>query len=271
MKIVLWIGNEANQKALANKIHNKFPLAAIVRETKKSRQKITPGVFFEKVIERFFLTAIGKAWRGMLDHYRKKFPDYPKVPILDVQDINSEEVYEFTTSYAPDLIVVSGTRLIKKKLLGIHPKIGILNLHTGLSPYIKGGPNCTNWCIANKQFHFIGNTIMWIDEGIDSGNLMATEFTSFEGNESLPAIHIKVMEHAHDLYIRSLENIHAGKMNNVPQKDVAKGVTYYTRQWRLKQKISLIKNLPAFRRSLRSKQVEEERKNLRVIPLYSFL
>ena len=78
----------------------------------------------------------------------------------------------------------------------------ILNLHTGISPYIKGGPNCTNWCIATKQFEKIGNTIMWLDKGIDTGELLTTENTKFNSTDkSLLKIHMRVMNHAHDLYI----------------------------------------------------------------------
>lgn len=46
---------------------------------------------------------------------------------------------------------------------------------------------------------------MWIDEGIDTGNIITTEQTPLRGNESLFQIHLKVMDHAHDLYLRSIE------------------------------------------------------------------
>ena len=131
-------------------------------------------------------------------------------------------------------------------MLSIHPGIGILNLHTGLSPYIKGAPNCTNWCIATEQYHLIGNTVMWIDSGIDSGNIATTEFTEFNGNEDLAAIHIKVMEHAHNLYLRAIKKIVNKECPNIKQDEIAKGVTYYTKQWELKQKINLVRNVKKF-------------------------
>lgn len=265
MRIVLWIGNESNQKALANKIHEKFQIAGIVTESRVSKRKLTLKIIIQKIYEKLFLKEIGRSWFGMLSFYNKKFPAYPDVPRLDVENINSENVFDFTTELKPDLVVVSGTRMIKKKLLSIKPTIGILNLHTGLSPYIKGAPNCTNWCIATGQYHMIGNTVMWIDEGIDSGNLMATEFTVFNGDESLAELHIKVMEHAHDLYIRSIESIRAGVTNNVRQVEIAEGITYYNKQWGLKEKKSLLKNLPVFRAAHASGKVIENRRSIKVI------
>ncbi len=61
MKIILWIGNEPNQKALANKLHAVFPITAIVTETRQSKRKLTIRLIIEKIIEKLFLSSIGKA------------------------------------------------------------------------------------------------------------------------------------------------------------------------------------------------------------------
>jgi methionyl-tRNA formyltransferase len=267
MKIVLWIGNEANQKALANKIHQKFPLAGIVTESRKNQSVVTIKKIGSKIIEKIFLSKIGRAWINMLKYYDDYFPFYPDVPLLDTGNINNENVFRFTQDLIPDLIIVSGTRLIKDKLLTLAPSIGIMNLHTGLSPYVKGGPNCTNWCIATNQFHLIGNTIMWIDKGIDTGNLIATEFTSFSGREALLDVHINVMEHAHNLYIRSIENAALKRINNVPQNNIALGRTYFTKQWGLKQKIQLVRNFPHFKKAFLTGDVDNQRAGIKTISL----
>jgi methionyl-tRNA formyltransferase len=249
MRVVLWIGNEANQKALANKIAKDFNVVGIVRETRKTTSKITFKILLEKTFEKLFLPSIGKSWFGMKRRYDKLFNDYPTTKILDVENINSDEAFNFNTELKPDLIIVSGTRLVKEKMLSIQPKIGILNLHTGLSPYVKGGPNCTNWCIATEQFHLIGNTIMWIDLGIDTGNILTTEFTPLTGIESLSEIHIKVMEHAHELYIKAIHHVAKGGKNSVKQDSIAKGKTYYSKEWNLLQKINLVKGMKKFKHS----------------------
>lgn len=255
MNIVLWINKESNQKALANKIHKSHNIVGIVLEERQTKRKISTSILISKAIEKVFLADIANAWNGMKKHYEKQYPLFPEVKTLEVENINSEEAYNFTKDLNPNLIIVSGTRLVRDKMLSIKPATGILNLHTGLSPYIKGGPNCTNWCLATKQFHLIGNTIMWIDAGIDTGNIIATEFTSFDGSETLADIHLKVMEHAHSLYLKAIDLLGSGQTRNVKQNDIAKGKTYYTKQWALKQRISLISNLSLFRKSLRSGEV----------------
>ncbi len=267
MKVLLWIGNEPNQKALANKIHSIIPLSGIITESRTHKKSLAPKFIIEKIIEKIFLSAIGKAWSSMKTHYNNKYSQYPMVPNLDVENINSEDALEFSKSINPDLIIVSGTRLIKEKMLALKPTIGILNLHTGLSPYIKGGPNCTNWCIATKQFHLIGNTIMWIDTGIDTGNILTTEFTDLNGNETLNELHLKVMEHAHALYIKAIRSVITGNKKSVSQSEIATGTTYFNKDWTLKQRINLIRNYKLLKTFVTSGKMVEHRRKIKIIEL----
>jgi methionyl-tRNA formyltransferase len=260
MRIVLWIGNEPNQKALANKIHALHPIAGIVTESKTHKKKLAFRKVAEAAYSRIFFPSISKAWNGLKVHYEKHFPHYPQTEILDVENINSDAAFNFTKNLNPDLILVSGTRLVKEKMLSIKPSLGILNLHTGLSPYVKGGPNCTNWCIATGEFHLIGNTVMWIDAGIDSGNILTTEATTFSGDESLPQVHLKVMEHAHQLYIKALEAVLTGNRNSVQQSSITAGKTYYSNEWNLKKQIDLIRNFKKFRAAVKSGEIEKKLK-----------
>lgn len=267
MRIVLWVGNKANQKALANKIHAQFPIAGIITESRAQKEKLTIKYLSTKIIEKLFLGSIAKAWHQLKHHYDKKYPHFPAVEMLDVENINSSAAYEFTQKLQPDLIIVSGTRLVKEKMLAIKPTVGILNLHTGLSPYIKGGPNCTNWCIATQQYHLIGNTIMWIDAGIDSGNIFTTAFTTFDGNENLSETHIKVMEHAHDLYVKVIEALHNNTSQSVAQDTITKGKTFYTRDWTLMNKIKLVLHFKKFKQYFKAGKQNSDRKNIRIVPL----
>jgi folate-dependent phosphoribosylglycinamide formyltransferase PurN len=249
LKIVIWCGAAANQKALANKIVGQFNLCGIVIDRKKNLKKEPLWKKIPTVLQdRIFFKKINKAWTYLQQEYEKKFPDWPEVSKITVDSINSDEAFDYTQKKAPDLIVVSGTSLIKKKMLSLRPPIGIINLHTGLSPYIKGGPNCTNWCISTGQFEKVGNTIMWINEGIDSGNIITTECTVFNGVKNLADVQWKVMEHAHELYLKAIYYLlnHPPPHNSVLQKQITPGTLYLTRMWNFSAKKKLLANLPAF-------------------------
>lgn len=244
MRIVLLIGNNPNQTALAAKVAKQFKVVGIVLQKKKSskKKKNSPNVF-QKIMERVLFFQIHSAWNAMMKHYRKYFPHLPVVPILETEKINTQEVFDFIQQKNADVIMVSGTTMVKEPLLSLKPTIGIINLHTGFSPYVKGGPNCTNWCLSNGTPHLIGNTIMWIDAGIDSGNIITSELTEFTGNESFSGIHLKVMEHAHELYMDALRALEKDKTTvpNVAQNEIAEGKTFYTRDWNFKAKMNLLK------------------------------
>lgn len=254
MRIVLLCTAQANQVALANKIAAEFNLVGIVTEKRKINKvkKYTLKNIVNKLTHKIFFQRIIQAWWTMLDFYRKQYNKFPEAKMLEVSSINDEAVARFIREMNADLVMVSGTSIVRKNILSVPLSIGMINLHTGLSPYIKGGPNCTNWCIATNQFHLIGNSIMWIDAGIDSGDLLTTEIVRFSGNENLNEIHIKVMEEAHALYLRALKAVADGKAPRIKQDSITRGVTYYSKEWDFKANKNLLKHLRHFSETVNS-------------------
>lgn len=271
MKIVLLCGSNANHKALACKLSLKAELVGIVIDEKKTlAPKRSLASLSLKIWNKIKFGKIDAAWHHLMQYYQQKYPDYPNVPTQYVPHINDAATINFIHQHKPDLVMVSGTMLLRKPLLSqLTPSKGIINLHTGLSPYIKGGPNCTNWCLANNDFHLIGNTIMWIDSGIDTGNIISTEFTKFDGSENLQDIHLKVMEHAHELYIKSITTIQNNfeQCPSVKQDSLDKGKLFYTKMWKNKQKRFLLKNLLHFKEVVTSETYHQKQKKIKVVKL----
>lgn len=237
MRVVILTNRQGNQVALANKIAKEAEIAAIVcsrniatrRPGAKKRLKLLLNGIAGRTIGRPFV----KTWFQLLERYDSLYPKLPPADIIEVHNINDEATVETIERLLPDLVIVSGTNLVGKKVIKTaRLSGGIVNLHTGISPYVRGGPNCTNWCLAKKWFHLIGNTVMWLDEGIDTGNIIATEQTVLDGTETLLDLHWKVMEHAHDMYVRAILSIGRGeKTVSVPQKEVARGAYFASSDW----------------------------------------
>ena len=266
MKVIILCGKNENQKALVNKIANVACVLGVVIEKKKTKSKTKLFDLLLKITDKLFFHKIDKSWHLLMAFYSKKFPLWPKSNQLIVENINNKEVVDYINNLKCDLIIVSGTRLIKKiRLDKFQSTKGIINLHTGISPYVKGGPNCTNWCIAENNFHLIGNTIMWINSGIDSGNILTTERTMLTGNEGLNQIHIKVMEHAHQLYLKSIIALKENQnLTNVKQSNIAIGKTYLTKQWTFKNKVKLLYNMSSFNKS---KRLNNNKSSIKLIPI----
>lgn len=263
----MWFGNEANQCALANKLHHAFKVHAIVKETRIRKKKRTWSKLAEAMAERIFMPSLGRAWRNLQDTCMEQYPNWPAVKTLDTQSINSEEVFQFTKDQKPDLILVSGTALVKENMFSIPVEIGIMNLHTGLSPYVKGGPNCTNWCLAEKQFHLIGNTIMWLNRGIDTGDIVTTACVPLDHIETLSALHLRVMNHAHELYQAAVEFVGSGNRPAYKQDAIETGRTYYTRQWVWKKKWAASRNFNLLLKKEQLDLIKQKQKKIVQIPL----
>ena len=270
MKIVLLCNPQGNQKALANKVAQSFHLAGIVVQDLKPKKvkSLTVSDMVNKIADRTVFRKIRNAWFGLLQHYDDRYASFPAVPTLTVEKINSDEAKGFIEKLQPDVIMVSGTSILKKKILSLSPSIGILNLHTGLSPYVKGAPNCTNWCLAKGDYHLIGNSVMWIDSGVDSGDLVATEVVKLTGNESLLDIHIKAMDAGHALYLKALQHLKQGKrLPKVKQQSIAEGVTYYNKDWDTGAKLALLRNLRHFRHIVNDRYYADHLKNIQLVEM----
>jgi folate-dependent phosphoribosylglycinamide formyltransferase PurN len=228
MKIYAVFGEGSSQRALAHRLHHSFSLAHIARvrlEPKGKRKMI------RSLTSLTLARGLRAAWMGMLHRYDVRYPDWPSVPSSIHSTANDEELVGLIESEKPDLVLVSGTDLLTKRTLD---RFGtkVMNLHTGISPYIRGAPNCTNWALALGEFDLIGNTVMWIDTGIDSGAIVTTERTPLTGRETLGELHVKVMEHAHDLYCRTVEAFVTGRpLPSVAQGNITKGRLFRTRNW----------------------------------------
>ncbi|MBC7888522.1 MAG: hypothetical protein H7Z13_11635 [Ferruginibacter sp.] len=271
MKIVLLCGRQHNQVALANKIAERFNLAGIVIEQPPPKKMITFSLvqLVEKLLDRTIFLSLHRTWFNLLNEYKKEYSSFPDTKKITVSNINADASIDFIFTLQPDLVMVSGTSIVKKNILALPIPKGIINLHTGLSPYIKGGPNCTNWCIAEKQFHLIGNTIMWIDAGIDSGDIITTERTLLEGQENLLQLHMKVMNHAHELYLKAVKMIAENPAHcpRVKQLSIAAGITYYTRQWDRRAKWRLIKHVKQIPAYFKSVKYSTDCSKIKTVPL----
>ena len=242
MKITLLCGEAPNQRALANLLHKEFEIQNLViwlppmNESGKSRYRFAT---LDKLLRGIFNFPYRKSWYGMLEYFERCYSSFPIQPLMVTSSINSKEVMMLFKTLNDSLIVVSGTNLLSKDLINALPASSrIVNLHTGISPYVKGGPNCTNWCLANNKISRIGNSVMWIDGGIDSGNLIVTEKTDLEGVSSLLGLHVKVMLHAHDLTLRAIRKILNGQpVSSVSQQDFSERKLFLTRDWTIAEQV----------------------------------
>jgi len=143
-----------------------------------------------------------------------------------VPHINHPSVVDIADRRAPDVIAVFGTALIRGPLLE-RGRLGMLNLHGGLSPEYRGA-DCTFWALYNGEPEKIGCTLHFINAGIDTGNLVAHVCPAVgEGDDELTLFWRAVRDSA-AVYVEAIERLAAGEPLGAVQPH--KGRLYQVKQ-----------------------------------------
>jgi methionyl-tRNA formyltransferase len=160
--------------------------------------------------------------------------------VLEASSINSESVAQAIGAAAPDVIVVSGTRLLRSPIVELQAALGMVNLHTGLSPYYRGGP-CTFWALYNEQPEFAGATVHYLTKGIDSGDMILSARARIEEGDGVAALDSRVIDLGHQLVLRALELLERGDAPRVPQWE--KGRLFQYRDFTVEARLDLERRL----------------------------
>jgi methionyl-tRNA formyltransferase len=85
---------------------------------------------------------------------------------------------------------------------------------------------------------------MWLNAGIDAGSIITTEAIDIRNADNLNTAHIRVMDHAHDLYLRAIQYLATSRppYSSVPQKNIGKGQLFLSKMWTAKKRKELISN-----------------------------
>lgn len=100
------------------------------------------------------------------------------------------EVKKVISEIIPDLIVVADYKyLLKREIIEI-PKIGCINFHPSLLPKYRGGAP-VNWAIIKGE-NKCGLSVHYIDEGLDTGDIIIQEEIDILFEDTVKDIHDKL-------------------------------------------------------------------------------
>jgi methionyl-tRNA formyltransferase len=113
-------------------------------------------------------------------------------------------------------VVVAYGKIIPKKILDISTR-GCINVHPSLLPRHRG-PSPMQWAIAQGDAA-TGISIMLLDEGMDTGPILATEHIDLDADETYSSLVAKVHQHGPQLLADTLKRFFAGEITPVHQDD----------------------------------------------------
>jgi folate-dependent phosphoribosylglycinamide formyltransferase PurN len=235
MKIVLItnhgsvIGKKILQAVVANKIH--LDAIVVIRQPFKYYWKLLKSVIKRAgLLDAFFFS-----FRRLSGHIKGRFlikghvggKHYEDlgIPLQYTKGTNSKMTLNHLKTLSPDLLILGQTGIINKTLLDI-PRIGTLNAHPGILPFYRG-VDCARWAIMNNEFDKVGATVHWVNEGVDTGNIIAREFYRFSGNETIAMLSEYLYEFAVSLLIKVILGIQEGIIPVGEAQSKADGIQYY--------------------------------------------
>ncbi len=210
VKVVLLCCPGRFQTHLANLLHQDYELAGIVicqptpgnqsllqALLAKRHYLLHPVRLFKHLYTRLCLRKYEQHAEKLLQENYQQFMSMQSMPegvsTVQVDDINCSSAIEFVKTHKPDIVCVNGTNLLRQPMLSatVSIPLGVINLHTGLSPYARGG-NCNLFMLLEGKPEYVGATIHYIDAGIDSGDIIRTLRPDFKANDPYEYIEAKV-------------------------------------------------------------------------------
>ena len=135
--------------------------------------------------------------------------------VLQPESIHANSFYEAVAAHCPDyLVVVAFGNLIPPALLSL-PQRYPVNIHPSLLPKYRG-PAPIQWAVINGDTE-TGVTIMVLDEGMDSGDILLVEKEKILLDDTSDTLHNRLAEKGADLLIQALEGIESNSIQPQPQ------------------------------------------------------
>lgn len=139
------------------------------------------------------------------------------IPVYQPRRVKEPEFIEVLKQLNPDVIVVAAFGQILSKVILELPKFGCINVHASLLPKYRGSAPI-QWSIIEGE-EKTGITIMHMDEGIDTGDMISKKEITLSPKETFGTLHDKLAEAAGPLLIQALADIEAGRATRTKQGD----------------------------------------------------
>lgn len=137
------------------------------------------------------------------------------IPVLTPEKLRND--YESILNYKPDIIVTCAYGQIVPKQILDYPEYGCINVHASLLPKYRGASPISE-AIKNGD-EVTGITIMYMDETLDTGNIIHAEEVTILDDDTLGTLSDKLSEVGANLLIRTLPKIIEGENFDIPQDD----------------------------------------------------
>jgi methionyl-tRNA formyltransferase len=137
------------------------------------------------------------------------------IDALQPERIKTDEFYDQLVKLNPDIIVVVAYGKILPKSIIDLPRLGCINVHGSLLPKYRGAAPI-QWAIINGE-KTTGITTMYMDEGLDTGDMILKKEIEIEMNDTFETLHDKMAVLGGQALVETLELIENKKATRTKQ------------------------------------------------------
>ncbi|MDD6728602.1 MAG: methionyl-tRNA formyltransferase [Eubacteriales bacterium] len=137
------------------------------------------------------------------------------IPVYQPVTMKDGKALGIINEYQPDIIVVVAYGKILPKEILTSAKYGCVNVHASLLPKYRGAAPI-QWAVINGDSE-TGVTIMQMDEGLDTGDMLYVEKTPIGENETSEELFDRLSLIGADALAKTLKNIEAGNIEPIKQ------------------------------------------------------
>ncbi len=145
----------------------------------------------------------------------KRFSLEQGLPVFQPDRVRDPAFLELFCSLAPEMAVVAAFGQILPRELLVLPRYGCLNIHPSLLPRYRGAAPI-QWALIRGETR-TGVTIMAMDEGMDSGDILLQEETAIGPAEDFPVLHDRLAARGADLLLAAIPQVVSGTLQRIRQ------------------------------------------------------
>jgi len=137
------------------------------------------------------------------------------IPVFQPVSLKPEEAQQELATLKPDVMIVAAYGLILPKAVLTIPRHGCLNIHASLLPRWRGAAPIQRAIAAGDAE--TGITIMQMDEGLDTGDMLLKLSTVIAPDDTGGSLHDRLADMGGEAILQVLARLAGGKLAGEPQ------------------------------------------------------
>jgi methionyl-tRNA formyltransferase len=135
--------------------------------------------------------------------------------VMQPNKVRDPSFIEIFRRIAPDIVIVAAFGQILPTEIIRSPKRGCINIHPSLLPKYRGAAPI-HWALIHGE-EKTGVTIMQMDEGVDTGDILLQQETPIGPEESFGGLHDRLAKMGAELLLITLAMLETGTLQPRPQ------------------------------------------------------